>query len=210
MLGLNTVKNLTLSTAVLAALPANKNINGMDMESFWQHCLFVGVTAKLLAVKQGVDPALREEYFVAGLLHDIGKIPLNAVLSKDYLSIINAAGSEQKPVYIIEDKELQFNHCEAGAIIAKTWKLESAVADVIIHHHNIGGYSGEHKNILYNVAIANYFSSVYGIGCEGDKNHPRLDDKIWNASGLKDDLFEEIKEKVNNEIEKARIFLNAA
>nr|AGS54411.1 metal-dependent phosphohydrolase [uncultured bacterium contig00180] len=52
MLGINTVKNLALSTAILSTLPEYKGINGIDMEGYWRHCLCVGVTAKLLAVKK--------------------------------------------------------------------------------------------------------------------------------------------------------------
>ena len=83
MLGLNTVKNLVLSTAILSILPKNKDINGLNMEGFWHHSLCVGVTSKLLAEKQGIDSKYHNEYFTAGLLHDLGKISLNAVLALD-------------------------------------------------------------------------------------------------------------------------------
>ena len=43
------------------------------------------MTAKLIAIKRKKDPKQLEEYFVAGLLHDIGKIPLNNKLSAEYV-----------------------------------------------------------------------------------------------------------------------------
>jgi len=76
MLGINTVKNLTLSTTILGILPRNRKLRGLDMEGFWRHCLCAGVTSKLIAVKQEVDPKYQQEYFTTGLLHDIGKVPL--------------------------------------------------------------------------------------------------------------------------------------
>jgi HD-like signal output (HDOD) protein len=82
MLGINTVKNLALSTAVLGTLGKANQFQALNMEGFWRHSLCVGVTAKLIAKKRKIDPRLFEEYFIAGLLHDIGKIPLNNKLSR--------------------------------------------------------------------------------------------------------------------------------
>lgn len=207
MLGINTVKNLALSTAVLGTLPGKKEIKGLNMEGFWLHSLCVGVTAKLLAKKQGIDSKLIEEYFTAGLLHDIGKIPINAVLSADYLTAVAAADREQKPLFLKEIEIFGIDHCAAGSQIASAWKLNGPIADVIANHHNVLEYSGEEKNILYVAAISNYFSSINGTGFSGDRFPEKPDAKIWTAAGIKENAFDEIKETVHREIEKAKVFL---
>lgn len=208
MLGINTVKNLALSTAVLATLPKNKDHSGLNMEGFWRHCLCVGVTAKLLAKKQGVEAEFVEEYFTAGLLHDIGKIPLSAVLSADYLEAVTDAGSEQKSLYNTENSRFNINHCITGEMIVNAWKLNGPIADIITYHHNVTGYSGKNSGILHNIAIANYLSSIYEVGFSGDINPEKPDNKIWEASGVKQDIFKELKDKVETEIKKAEIFLH--
>jgi len=208
MLGINTVKNLALSSAVLSTLPKNKKVHGLDMEGFWRHCLCVGVTSKFLAEKQGVESMYLEEYFTAGLLHDIGKIPLNAVLSGDYISAVTMAGSEHKSLFEAENENFGFNHSFAGKMIAGAWKLERPVADVIAHHHEIGGYSGENLHIICNVAIANYFTLVYEVGFSGDRKPVKPGKNIWTAVGIKENSFEVLKEKIYGEIEKAKIFLH--
>ena len=207
MLGINTVKNLALSTAILATLPKNKEQKGLNMDGFWRHCLGVGVTAKLLAVKQGVDSKMLEEYFTAGLLHDIGKIPINANLSTDYLLAVTTADCEQRPLLAVENFSLGLNHCIAGDLVSRSWKLTGPVADIITHHHNPDEYQGEYTDILYNISIANYFTSVYEIGFSGDRYPQKPPQKVWEISGIKEDAFEELKEKVIQEIEKAKIFL---
>ena len=207
MLGINTVKNLALSTAILSTMPKNKDLNGLDMEGFWRHCLSVGVISKLLAVKHGVDPKYHQEYFTAGLLHDIGKVPLNAVLSIDYMHIISNADREHKPLFTAENDRLGFNHCTAGKMIAGAWKLDSPLYDVITWHHNINEYSGENSNILLNTAIADYFSVVYEVGFAGNRKSPKPVDNIWEAIDLNEDTFESLKSIVSQEIEKAKIFL---
>jgi putative nucleotidyltransferase with HDIG domain len=208
MLGVNTVKNLALTTAVMGTLQKNKKTKSLNMENYWQHCLCVGVTSKLLAVKQGVDFKLLEEYFTAGLLHDIGKIPLNAVLVDNYLSAIKTAEKEQKSLFRSENDNLDINHCAAGSMIAAAWKLDGPVADTIKYHHNPSEYPGEDIKILYTVSAADYFTSINSIGFAGNKNPEKPDSKIWETLGLKEDIFEELKEKISQEIEKAKIFLN--
>jgi len=210
MLGLNTVKNLVLSAAVLGTLPKNKTNDGINMEGYWHHCLCVGVMSKLLAVKQGIDSKYMEEYFAAGLLHDIGKIPLNAVIASDYMQLIMTADREHKPLYVVENEIAGINHCAAGEMIASLWKLDKPISDVITHHHDISVYSGENKNIVCNVAIANYFSLVYEIGFAGDRKPRKPEQYIWDAVNLNEDVYLDIMENLYSEMEKAKVFLRVS
>ncbi|MDR3166976.1 MAG: HDOD domain-containing protein [Treponema sp.] len=207
MLGINTVKNLTLSTAVMATLSTAKDSQGLDMEGFWQHSLGVGVAAKLLAERRGVDAKQREEYFTAGLLHDVGKIPLNAVLSRDYMITISVADRDRTALFRTENKILGINHNDTGAMIVNAWQLEGPVGDVIIHHHRHNEYTGPYKDILYSVVAANYFVCSSEIGFAGDRHAGRGDTLVWKYLGLNQDILDDMKKTVDREIEKARIFL---
>jgi putative nucleotidyltransferase with HDIG domain len=207
MLGINTVKNLALSAAILGSLHSVKKTHGIEMEGFWRHSLCVGVTAKLLAKKRGVDPKLTEEYFTAGLLHDIGKIPLNAVLADGYMSAVVEAERERIPLYQAEDKIMGLNHCNTGALIVKAWKLEGPVADVIMHHHHYSEYSGGHTDILYSVAAANYFAVENEIGFSGSRFSQKPEKNLWQQLNVDIDIFDDIEKTVNDEIEKAKVFL---
>jgi putative nucleotidyltransferase with HDIG domain len=208
MLGINTVKNLTLSAAILGTLPKNKVVNGLNMEGYWHHSLCVGITSKLLAAKQGVDTRFHQEYFTAGLLHDIGKIPLNAISPEEYIHTIEIADNEHKSLFIAENENLGINHCITGGMIAAAWKFDSPVSDVISFHHSMGDYNSEYLHVIYNVAAADYFTTVYDIGFAGNMNPQKPDDSIWKIIGLTEDSFEELKDKVYREIEKAKIFLH--
>jgi HD-like signal output (HDOD) protein len=207
MLGINTVKNLALSTAVMANLTIARDLQGLDMEGFWQHSLGVGVAAKLLAAKRGIDPQQREEYFTAGLLHDLGKIPLNAVLRRDYMITISAADRDRIALFRAEKNDLGINHNDTGAMIAHAWRLGGPVGDVIIHHHRYSEYTGPYKDILYSVVAANYFVCLTELGFAGDRRPEKTGGLVWEYLGLTQDAFDEIENKVNDEIEKARIFL---
>jgi putative nucleotidyltransferase with HDIG domain len=206
MLGINTVKNLVLSTAVLASLRRKDSRGGIQMEAFWRHSLGVGVMSKLLAKNRGVDSNLLEEYFTAGLLHDIGKIPLNDIISKAYTNMIQAIKSKGIPLYKAEEQFLGINHCVCGDQIVGEWKLEGPIGDIIINHHDCAGYSGSHRDLLYNVALANYSVQRWNIGFAGD-SHPEIDPGTWKILKVNPDVIQGLVDMVAEEIEKAQIFL---
>ena len=207
MLGINTVKNLALSTAVVGNFSSKNTRTGLNMEGFWRHSLGVGVSAKLLAKKRKIDSNLTEEYFTAGLLHDLGKIPLNAILSYKYLLTVNEAEKERKPLSLAEENDLGLNHCEAGAMIVEAWKLEGAIGDAIKYHHNYNEYSGDYKDVLYSVAAANRFIALSEIGFSGDCHPDILPSVIWDTLNVDKDVFDGIEDIVQDEINKAEVFL---
>ena len=207
MLGINTVKNLALSSAIMGNFTSSTNTAGLDMEGFWRHSLCVGVSSKLLAAKRGIDVKLREEYFTAGLLHDIGKIPMNAVLRKEYMLTLSEADRDRVSLHLAEKHTLGFDHCTAGAAIVKAWKLEGAVGDAIVYHHDDTDYSGTHDEVLYSVIAANRFASIWDIGFSGDRHPDSIDTLVWDKLGITEDFFSEIENTVKEEIEKAKIFL---
>jgi putative nucleotidyltransferase with HDIG domain len=208
MLGVNTVKNLALSSAVLDNLSNKKAFTALNMEGFWRHSLCVGVTAKLLAKKRGIDSKQLEEYFTAGLLHDVGKIPLNAVMEQKYVIAIGFSDHERLPLIQAEDRKLGINHCSAGAMIARAWKLEGTIGDVITHHHDCESYEGEHKDVLFSVAAANWFANTMEIGFSGDRFPNRLEQQVWDYLGIDRDTLTALDSQVNQEIERAQIFLH--
>jgi HD-like signal output (HDOD) protein len=207
MLGINTVKNLALSTAVLGQLSSKNNFQALNIDGFWRHSLCVGVTAKLIAIKRRKDPKLLEEYFVAGLLHDIGKIPLNNKMSADYVAALSLTDKEHAPLYILEERCLEVNHCEVGKLIIKNWNLGPIMEDVVFFHHFLDGYPGENREILLTVAAANFFANTFQIGFSGDRYPEKLPLPVFEELGVSLDDLESMEEKVNAEIEKAKIFL---
>jgi HD-like signal output (HDOD) protein len=205
MLGINTVKNMALSTAVLVNLTVKKS-PGLNMDGFWRHSLCTATAAKLIAKKRKIDDTRLEEYFTAGLLHDIGKIPLNAVAANKFIETMGLADREHISLYQAEERILGFDHCDPGKIIVETWHLEGAVGDVISFHHCLD-YEGSYKDLLYTVALANRFSSVMEIGFSGDR-YPLPVPEVLQYLQLGEDIFEELGSIVNKELDKASVFLS--
>jgi HD-like signal output (HDOD) protein len=206
MLGINTVKNMVLSSAILVNLTEKKS-TGINMDGFWRHSLCTGIAAKLIAKKRKAADAGLEEYFIAGLLHDIGKLPVNAVKTKKYREALELADRECIHLYRAEKRVLDFDHCDAGKIIVDAWHLEGAVGDAISFHHSCLEYEGPHRDILYTVALANRFSSVMEIGFSGDQYPEPLAPDILKYLTLGEDIFGELESIVKKKIDDVLIFL---
>jgi len=207
MLGVNTVKNLALSSAVLDRVSSKKDFRALGMEGFWRHSLCVGVTAKLIAKERGVDPKSLEEYFAAGLLHDIGKIPLNNALEQLYVASMSAADRERIPLRTAEVRVMGMDHCEAGGIVSDSWRLTGAIADTVRWHHGLEEYSGGFADVVRTVAVADYFANREGIGFSGNRYPERISPETYALLGIEKSLLEDLGEPVNAAIEKAKVFL---
>ena len=207
LLGLNTVKNLALSTAVLGNLSAGHENDVLNMDGFWEHSLCTGVIAKKIAVRINIDPKLREEYFIAGLLHDIGKIPFTNCFPQEYLAAISNSDRNKSPLHRVETELFKFDHQDAGSLVAAKWKIEGGIKDAIENHHKSAEYAGENKKLVYAVAAADYLSLYLERGFAGNRFPEEPDASVYKELGTGFNELEAMSAEIKQEIEKARVFL---
>ena len=211
MLGLNTVKNLALSFAILENLKSNRSFSVFSSDEFWTHSLCVGVIAKLLAAFKGDTPHRLEAYFVAGLLHDLGKIPLNRQFPEEYHRAWEAADKDQDTLRHSEMKLLGMDHCTVGCMIAKKWRLGSTLVETLSHHHNPDDSSEADRDFVFIISLANQFTNYLSIGSAGDGfTDEQLIEYLNGKVGVDWKMLHELGETVLNEIGKAKIFLEIA
>jgi HD-like signal output (HDOD) protein len=204
MLGMNTVKNMALSTAIIRSVSGAKKSKALPTKKFWAHSIGTGVCAKLLAKANGVPLMECEEYFVAGLLHDLGKIPFG----DEYIEVLHAASDEQRPLVDIEREILGVGHQEVGRLIAEKWKLNEAMTCAIAFHHDVEAAPEEQQVRAAYVGLANMYANILEFGYAGDP-FPDIHSAVemLDLTGLSWEMFGEIAESVEEEIVKAQIFL---
>ncbi|MDH3348446.1 MAG: HDOD domain-containing protein [Desulfobulbaceae bacterium] len=204
MLGLNTVKNLALSTAVIGCVKQTKKSRVLPIHKFWIHSIGVGVLAKLLAAEVGVPVNEREEFFVAGLLHDLGKIPMG----DEYAEVITTARQEQYDLIDVERRDLETSHEEIGKLIAEKWALSPSLTDVICHHHSLDEVHHENRQLVNLVALADSYACLFDLGYAGNcyPNEERIAQAIKDSE-LDWSFISQLKKQVDDEILKAEVFL---
>jgi putative nucleotidyltransferase with HDIG domain len=99
----------------------------------WEHALGTAMAARLIAVRQCHDNPDRA--FVAGLVHDIGKVVLDHNFGDRYVEVLERVYEDRVPFCQAERDVLGFDHADVGAIVARRWRLSEAVADAVRMHH---------------------------------------------------------------------------
>jgi len=160
LLGMNTIKNLAISSAVLGSVGNRSFFKALNADEFWEHSVGVGITARRLAQRIGISRSQQEEFFVAGLLHDIGKIVLNAALAEPYVRVLKSASETQEPLHCCEQAEFGLTHCDIGARLAEQWQLPGPLRGALEHHHSLtelNELAEFERNLIYLVAMADTF-----------------------------------------------------
>ena len=212
MLGINTVKNMVLSTSVLARFKSRLKVSTLTIDDFWQHSLGVAVIAKAIAKRLQVPLDEQEEYFVAGLMHDLGKIPLINCYPELYQQALNAAKDSRLTLLQAEISAIGIDHCQVGYLIGAKWKLVDQVqAAIIAHHQPTVDLHGVDVRIWCIISLANQLAKLFSIGSSGDADiDSNLAGSLAEHIGIDFNALARMKSDIEVEIEKARIFLQVA
>jgi putative nucleotidyltransferase with HDIG domain len=133
-LGINTIKNLALSFAAVGILP-RFNTAGFDIQRYLLHSLTVGSVARLLCEKYARSEADPGDCYVAGLLHDFGKVVFAQFMSAEFVLALTIAADTGKPLHVAETEVIGADHAFVGALLAKKWQFGAALVDCIRDHH---------------------------------------------------------------------------
>jgi putative nucleotidyltransferase with HDIG domain len=208
MLGINTVKNLVLSCAILEQLRHKQSFQALSAEKFWAHSLSVGVIAKCLATIKGVSIAEREEFFVCGLLHDLGKIPLNQKFPLQYFQALDMAERSRQPLDHLESMVFGIDHATIGGWIARKWRLSPAVIESLDCHHRPEQSPEDCREPVLMVALADIYAQMINMRtCEGPPASSALASYLLDRVGVDWPGLYDLRDTVIAEIDKAKIFL---
>ncbi|MGB4270207.1 MAG: HDOD domain-containing protein [Spirochaetota bacterium] len=204
MLGINTIKNVALSSALMGKIALKKGV--IDPEEFWKHSIGVAVASKLIAQRLGIEKKLLEEFFIAGLIHDIGKVLMNNFFPDEMKQIIDISQSKGGLIVDIEKNVLGLTHEEIGIAIGKKWNFENNLLYAVGRHH-IPVLKGDSAIYSMVVHVADTFAKVLKVGFSGNYVINTIDEAIWQALGISEDIVFEALSPLSDEIQKAKIFL---
>src|SRR5208337_3279965 len=104
-----------------------------DIQSFWQHCFLTAALSERLA--RGISYPQPEQAYLAGLLHDIGALPLLVVTSTESQEPENMTTCGWGESVELERKHFGTDHCEVGRWIGVSWNFPPALLEVMSSHH---------------------------------------------------------------------------
>ncbi|RTL54463.1 MAG: HDOD domain-containing protein [Rhodocyclaceae bacterium] len=131
ILGFRAVRSLMLSAAMVDSVNRIGN-GGGDPRIFWRHSVAVALFARGLARYTGENP---DAAFTAGLLHDMGRVVLEACFPDQYRAVFRWLEANDRPLREAERAVLGIDHAMAGALLARKWGLPATIVDAIGRHH---------------------------------------------------------------------------
>ena len=159
VLGYQNLRSLVIATSTGKHMRQDFSCYGHEPKGLWKHSVSVAAAAKSLATDMGETQPMREEMFIAALLHDIGKMVL-----VNYLVSYPADTLQGFPS--VEDAErelLGIGHGEAGTLVAAKWNL-SPLVSVAAEHHHAGDVPPEFSRYVSMLRVANGLMHEIGTG----------------------------------------------
>jgi HD-like signal output (HDOD) protein len=178
-LGIRQIRQLAMVTPVIEDFTKLAGNTPFPWREFWQHC--IGVAIMTREVLSCVHPPADDSDYVAGLVHDMGKIVMAATFPEHFLEIQRRAALNQQSLLITETEVLGINHTELGALYLQDHNLPAIMIESARFHHEPERASA-HPSIIAAVQIADLLVRHAGIGRSG--NTSIVTPEIWaQASG---------------------------
>ena len=209
VVGLEQLNNLVISTVIMERF---KDIpdSVINMESFWKHSIACGLAAKIISSHS--KEVNTEKFFVAGMLHDIGRLILALTAPFNILSVYLRCKSENIPLHESEKDILGFTHADIGKHLLKTWGLPVFLQETVGNHHQ-PGKNPEFAKEASIVHVADHIVNTLKLGDSGESPFPSpMHQTAWKKLGLpqgisREKLGKEIYKHINSTLQ---VFLQAA
>ena len=189
LLGFNVIKGIIISTSVFDVM--NENMKGL-----WEHSLGCALASSAIARAIGCkDP---EEYAVAGLLHDIGKV-VAAVQLPESRTAIDALVREKDLSYRKAEAEvLGFAHDRINLWLSSYWNLPPNLKEGLSYHHRPMSAS-LYPKVAQVVHVGDFMARLFGVGSGGDDQVSPLDEGVLETLGITPEMLYRIMDDLERD-----------
>ena len=154
LLGVETVKVLVLGAQIFSELRVKSTL--LEMDTLYSHSIAVANCSRRIASTCTNDTALIEQSFIAGLLHDIGKLLLISQCQQQYEQVLAEAAANAVKLTDCEEKILQATHGYVGAYLIGLWGFANAIVEAVAFHNNLEKYPAAGFGPALAVHVADY------------------------------------------------------
>jgi putative nucleotidyltransferase with HDIG domain len=205
ILGFSTVKNVVLTASIFDAFKnKGEGMAGFNLENFWHHSIACGAAS--LSIAKQVGSGEKEECFIAGLIHDLGKLIMCQYLPDEFNQVLQHCTTHNQLLYESERELFDSAHDQVGGFLAERWNLPQNLQNAVKYHHNPSPLR-DHYLTTAIVHCADVFIRALDYGNGGDSKIPAISEQVWRSLGLASMDLDDLLESVRNEVEKASVFI---
>jgi putative nucleotidyltransferase with HDIG domain len=197
VLGFDSVRALVTAAGVIGSFPAT-SAAGFDVQGFWRHAIGTALCARSLARQLRVNA---EFAFVAGLLHDIGRLVLVTRFPENYAQVVAQRALADNSLVEAERSSLGFDHAQVGRLLAQHWKFPELIVRAIANHH--APMRDDYGDIPAVVHVANVIAHGLDLAQDPDEQVPLLSQGAWDSLRLDEAALFAVFGAVEAEFEEA-------
>lgn len=204
ILGFTIVKSIALGSAIFKPVGIEDRKILRHRKLLWTHSLGVAVIAKIIANKVNYEDI--EEAFVAGLLHDVGKVVIDVLFKEDLQHVLEMVEDGNSTFSDAEKLIMGIDHAEAGGILLKKWQIPESVTSAVSYHHSFSEAPTEHIELTSIVHLANTICERIKLGSIGNKMMPSISKAAMNAINFSHTKMDETKLEIKAIREQIELF----
>ncbi len=178
-LGVRQIRQLTTVTPIIEDFQRLTRQCPFPWREFWQHC--IGTAMLTHEIITSVQTPADESDYVAGLVHDVGKIAMAWCFPEHFAEIHRQASAGTTDLVVIETEFLGMDHAELGGLYLERHRLPAPLVSAARFHHRPEAAS-QHQGIAASVQIADLLMRNSGIGCSGNFTETTRE-QCFSASG---------------------------
>ena len=206
LIGIQQVQDLLVASSVVETF-AGVSAEFVNMEKFWRHSLACGIGARLLAIATRVPKP--DKLFVAGLLHDVGRLALFSQGPAKAQEIFELCRSGRMLLREAEVRVLGFDHAQIGEELLRAWRYPNNLIHAVGYHHFPMSASPFRAQASL-IHVADHLVNAMQLGSSGEQFVPPLNLKAWDQLNLAQDILESVLHSIDEQIEAVEdVFLHS-
>jgi HD-like signal output (HDOD) protein len=168
MLGLDLVRSMALSIVVVDLFKPGRN-NSINNVDFWRHCAACAAASERLARRLAYPNP--QEAFIAGLLHDVGKLVFSSWDDALYTKTVLEAAANRTPLIDAEESHLGMGHNRLGKVLMDYWHFPALLSNTAwLHHQPVPHFGpGPREELPFIVKCANTLCHIQRFGNSGNR-----------------------------------------
>ncbi|HEY3245158.1 MAG TPA: HDOD domain-containing protein [Phycisphaerae bacterium] len=199
LLGLAAVKNIAIATSVARMFKGGSIAPGFNAKDLWKHSAGVAVTAKLIGKAVG-EGAAQEEFFLAGLIHDLGILIERQVFPGELAEVVKRSAAGTGDFLTLENELIGANHQAFGEALATKWKFPRHLRAIVGFHHTPERISSELRRSVEVIHLADIICCAERFGFYLTAAHQTISDELLAELRLTHENIQTIREQLTQEL----------
>lgn len=203
ILGFNKVRSVVLSATIVRNI--RSDAPPFDVSALWEHSMACAVASEVAARvcrTQAVDDA-----FVAGLLHDIGKVILTNFFPDEFRAVLAELREKRCLIKEAEMSIIGVHHGLYGKWLAEHWGFPEPLMEAVQYHHAPGACK-KNRELASVVHLGDILARGLGVGSGGDASMPLIDEVAWETLKLDETRLDRIVAETIDALTRAHAFFD--